>query len=484
MNRRVLALALAAVLLTSALSPAARAGETQPFSAVRTYQEQFTDVRDSDWYYESVKALYELGLTNGQGSEARFAPDDDMTVAEALTVAARLRSLYEYKDCEAGPAQYAGGDIWYAPYAAYLRAAEVIGPEFEGLYGQKATRGQMAHILANTLPEALFEPINGDVVAAGFANGTYIRDVREDMPYCQDILTLYEWGILSGMDHVGTFRPEGTIPRCQMAAMVVRLAYSERRLTLPWDYASAYSREGTALSELVFSDGTFYEAPDPENREEIEADLRYMLSRGERKISLSYPPNTLNKSMSNALMQAFLDTARYYVEQTYNQVKCTYSTKSGTMVLSFSCSLYDDDQIDRYRDATMAFAIRVHDEMWAGGTITPDMTEYDKARAYFTWLCENCSYDFASTESSMSHSGYRAFAEGVAVCDGYTAAYNLLLKLEGISCSTVSTTDHIWTVAELDGTTVHIDTTWGDQTGTIAYRFFAMTEADAMARFS
>lgn len=483
MNRRALALALAAVLLAGILSPAARAGETPPFSAVRTYQGQFTDVGDSDWYYESVKTLYELGLTNGQGSEAHFAPNDDMTVAEALTVAARLRSLYEYKDCEAGPAQY-GGEIWYDPYAAYLRAAEVIGPEFEGLYNQKATRGQMAHILANTLPQALFEPINREVVAAGFANGTYIPDVKEDTPYCQDILTLYTWGILSGMDHVGTFRPEGTIPRCQMAAMVVRLAYSEQRLTLPWNYASTYSRAGTTLSDLVLSDGTFYEAPAPENSQEIEADLRYMLSRGERKISLSYPPNTLNGEIAKALMQAFLDTVRYYVEQTYNEVKCTYSTRTGAMVLFFSCSLYEEDQIDRYRGDTVAYAIRVHDEMWASGTITPDMTEYDKARAYFTWLCENCSYDFASTESSMSHSGYRAFAEGVAVCDGYTAAYNLLLKLEGISCTTMSTEDHIWTVAELDGTTVHIDTTWGDQTGTIAYRFFAMTEADAMARFS
>ena len=72
----------------------------------------------------------------------------------------------------------------------------------------------------------------------------------------------------------------------------------------------------------------------------------------------------------------------------------------------------------------------------------------------------------------------------MAVCDGYTAAYNLLLKLEGIDCTTMSTTDHIWTVATLDGTQYHIDPTWGDQTGTIAYRYFAMTEAASLARFA
>ena len=39
-------------------------------------------------------------------------------------------------------------------------------------------------------------------------------------------------------------------------------------------------------------------------------------------------------------------------------------------------------------------------------------------------------------------------------------------------------------VAELDGVTYHIDPTWGDQSGSIAYRFFGMTEADSLARFA
>ena len=132
----------------------------------------------------------------------------------------------------------------------------------------------------------------------------------------------------------------------------------------------------------------------------------------------------------------------------------------------------------------MDYAVQVHNAMWADKLITADMSECDKALTYFTWLCNSCRYDFASDDASMSHSGYRVFAEGVAVCDGYTAAYNLLLKLEGIDCRTYSTASHIWTVAELDGATYHIDTTWGDQTDAIAYRFFAMSEEEAVSRFS
>ena len=170
MKRRIVTFALAAILLAVSL-PHASAADTR-FPAVRTYAGQFADLDAGAWYYESAAALYELGLINGQ--DGRFAPDSEMTIAEAVTMAARLRSLYEHGDSEAGPSRHSGGE-WYKPYAAYLQELQVIDREFDGLYQQAATRAQMAHILANTLPQDLFEPINGDVVAAGYANRNYIR---------------------------------------------------------------------------------------------------------------------------------------------------------------------------------------------------------------------------------------------------------------------------------------------------------------------
>ena len=472
MKRRALPLILAILLLAG--------GTAHALAPVRTYQGQFTDVPAGAWYYDNVRSLYELGLTNGHGREDCFAPASDITVAEVLAMAARLRSLYDWGDGEVGPAAFAG-ETWYAPYVGYLQSLGVIGQEFEGAYRRPADRAEMAHVLAGALPADLFEPVNGAVVAAGHLNRNYITDVTADTPYAADILRLYAWGVLDGVDDTGSFRPGDSIPRSQVAAMVTRLAHNELRIRLSWDYASAYSRAGTALEDLVRSDGSFF--PAPESQEEIDADVRYMLSRGERRIVLNYPRETLNRETVDKLTQAFLYGARLYVEQTYNNIVCAYSTRSGVVTMTFSSSLYGDELLEEYRRATAEYACGVHDRLWAEGVITADMTEYDKARAYFTWLCENCRYDFASDDSSMSHSGYRAFAEGLAVCDGYTAAYNLLLKLEGIDCATVSTEDHIWTVATLDGQEYHIDVTWGDRTGAIAYRYFAMTETDALARF-
>ena len=67
----------------------------------------------------------------------------------------------------------------------------------------------------------------------------------------------------------------------------------------------------------------------------------------------------------------------------------------------------------------------------------------------------------------------------MAVCDGYTGAYNLFLLLEGIQCTTLSNEDHIWTVATLDGQTCHIDTTWGDALEETNYDYFAMSEQES-----
>lgn len=488
MKLRICALTLAAILLASLTAPAANAAEAG-FTPVRAYEEQFADVRLDAWYHDAVQALYELGLTGGKDAPDRFAPEDDMALSEVLTLAARLRSLYETGDSEAGPLSSGGdGGAWYLPYVAYLQTQAVIGREFEGAYERPAARGEIAHVLANILPQERFDPKNRDLVAAGRASGLFLRDVDQSTPYEADIVLLYDWGILSGADAAGAFLPDQPISRCEVAAMAARLIYDGLRLTLKWEVPPLYAWRGETMADLVSSGGSFYQDPKPDEAEKIAADVRYMLARGERTLTLQYGPGALNSRMSNELTNAFLYEVRQYVEQTYNYVYCTSSPQTGFLSLEFSSSLYGEGELERYRQETLACALAVRDQLWEEGKLTEEMSEYDKARACFTWICENCRYDFAAVgdDNSMSHSGWRLFKEGLAVCDGYTAAYNLLLKLEGISCGTYTlvSQNHIWTVAELDGTTYHIDATWGDQTGQIAYRFFGMTEAESLARFS
>lgn len=480
MKRRFRAALLTLVI---AVSVTLSASAEYLFPPTGVYSDQFADVLPDDWYYSNVASLYALGLTNGKGDTSHFEPQSDMTVAEVLTMAARLRSLHEFGTAEAGADLFrTEGDLWFMPYVSYLQYAGVIAGEFDEHLEQPASRAEVAHALAWALPGELFESINADVVTIGYATGQFIRDVNEYTPYQQDILTLYRWGILSGVDAVGTFLPDSTVRRSEVAAMVSRLVDSELRVTLNWVVED--EREIYSLAELVTSDGTFFAAPDPEDRAAVDANIRYMLSRGERTLTLDYGEPQPEERV-RAVMDAFLTAVRCYPEQIYNQIHVNYSLSNGVITIRFSSSLFPELMLDYYREQTLAFALGVRDVLYGDGVLRRDMTQYEKAQVYYNWLCGYCEYDFECGASDPAHSAYGAFRNRIAVCDGYTAAYNLLLRLEGIECTAVDLEawDHMWTVAVLDGVSYHIDVTWGDQTNTPIEHYFAMSEEESLARF-
>ena len=480
---RLLAAVLCLILALGAL-PARAAGSMANFVALRSYDGRFADVEEDDWYYANVAALYELGLTNGQ-SDVSFGPRSSVTLGEAAAFAARLRSLYVSGDPEAGAAAYPleEGDAWYAGYVRYLTALGIVDSAFAASYDGDATRAQVAHLIANTLPASEFSQPNALAVNMGYALRAYITDVDEYTPYQQEILQLYRWGIVTGSDSQGSYYPNRAITRGELTALLTRLADPALRVTLDWDLSAYYSAKGTTYQDLV-EPGTLRRSHSLTDEDAIDGNLRYMLSRGESVLTLQLEAKDVTQDNVTALMNRYLTAMRRYLEQSYNAVNCTYSASTGRVTLRFYSSIFSDALLPSARSATLERAIAVHDMLWQTGVVTADMTDYEKARAYFTWVCENCAYDHRATSSSVAHTAYSLFEMGSAVCDGYTAAYNLLLKLEGIACTTQSTEDHIWTVATLDGVTCHIDTTWGSQTGTVRYQYFAMTPEQSLARFS
>ena len=213
----------------------------------------------------------------------------------------------------------------------------------------------------------------------------------------------------------------------------------------------------------------------------IDALIRKMLHDGADSITLQYNRTLTNEEVAK-LTRAFTVGVKRHCEQMYNSTSCR-SYSSGKVLLTFSSTACDSAQLKKYREETLARAILVHDALWESGYLTGDMTQYELARAYYVWLCNNCVYDEGTvSSSSLSHLAYSALVDGVAVCDGYTGAYDLLLRLEGIECTALMNADHIWTVAELDGKTYHIDTTWGDQGTRVDMSFFGMTEAQSRAK--
>lgn len=206
----ILALIPATVLATSS-------GNMDNFVLNGAYKEgTFRDVSSKDWYAEGVATAYELGLMKGNGR--LFSPSGSVTLAEAITMAARLHSRYT-----TGKDAFVQGSPWYQVYVDYAEDNGILAKNEFADVTVSATRGQMTHIFASALPAEELQAIN---------TVTKLPDVSTDTQYVEDIFLLYRAGVLTGNDAKGTFTPNATIQRSQAAAIIARMALPELRKTL------------------------------------------------------------------------------------------------------------------------------------------------------------------------------------------------------------------------------------------------------------
>ncbi|MBR4703735.1 MAG: S-layer homology domain-containing protein [Oscillospiraceae bacterium] len=193
------------------------------FAPVNTYREgQYPDVAPGFWGTANIAKAFELDLMKGTGDG--FDPDGNVTVAQAIAMAARIHSIYE-----TGSADFVQGSPWYQVYVDYAEKNQLLSESFSADdYNRPATRRQFAAILAFALPaEAL--PEISDI---GF---NAIPDVQEWDQHANAIYRLYRAGILTGNDEQGTFTPEASISRAAAAAIVTRMADTGLRRSITLD---------------------------------------------------------------------------------------------------------------------------------------------------------------------------------------------------------------------------------------------------------
>ncbi len=460
------------------------------FVVIREYSEQFTDVAADSWYHENVALLYELGLTNGSGA-GKYSPDSDVTLAEVAMFTARIHSIYYTGSADAFVSDTSN---WYDGAVEYLKNCGIIDNTFDGDFDRAATRAESAGILAHAIPEYAVGAINSNTVDICYYAGTYIRDVTSATAYKDEILTLYSWGVLNGSGHYADFLPDASISRAEFAAMLTRLVEPSLRISLNWDTTRENSAVGTTLSDLIDEEAAFIPWHDADDFDAIRSNVAYMLKRNELSLTLrkevsSVPDNAELSNLMRTMLTNYQSCIReFFFEQSCGGVQIEGSVEGNVIVLNLQFGYYTGSTYGnpvekniQEREKSMSCAVSLHDYLWSSGMLNGDMSQTEIARVYYTWIIDNCRYD--NVDLDKSHSALGVFEDGLAVCDGYTRAYNLLLELEGIDCNTACTDTHIWTVATLDGTTYHIDTTWGDCGDLGAdYTYFCMTSEYARSR--
>jgi len=184
------------------------------FEVKRTYDGRFTDVTDAHWFAPYVKNAYELSLANGT-SQTKFSPDNTFTVAQALTAAANIHTVYYSKTVRAA----AQGEAWYVPYVEYCVQNGIIKEGQFADVNANITRGDMAIVFANILPDSEY---------AAKKDGSN-PDVTSDMACYSAVMKLYRAGIVGGDAKTGNYRPGDSIKRSEACVIFTRIAMKDAR---------------------------------------------------------------------------------------------------------------------------------------------------------------------------------------------------------------------------------------------------------------
>ena len=199
------------------------------FSLTRGKLPDFSDVSPRDWFAVWVDIAYNVGLTSGVGGN-RYAPEQTLTVAEVLKLAATMES--RYKD-DSFHTSSSTGPYWYSGAVNYCLASGIIqsGTFTQQDYLRPATRREIAQIFAATSQAKHMKNIN-DLAKIKAS----VPDVKPGDAGADAIYSLYAKGVLTGVDSKLTFNPKGTVTRAEAAAIVARMARAEQRLTLWGEY--------------------------------------------------------------------------------------------------------------------------------------------------------------------------------------------------------------------------------------------------------
>lgn len=108
-------------------------------------------------------------------------------------------------------------------------------------------------------------------------------------------------------------------------------------------------------------------------------------------------------------------------------------------------------------------------------------SRFEKELYFHDWLCNNVTY--AKDGTNDVYSVYGALVKGVAVCEGYSRAMQLLCDKVGIPCTVVygksNGNGHMWNIIDPGDGWYHLDVTWDDDAefGVTRHAYFNVSDS-------
>ena len=259
----------------------------------------FTDVAQTDWFYNNVMALYTAGVVNGFG-DGSFRPATSVTTGEALKM---ILLAAGYAEPEAAASHWARGYLNLALDEQILDRGEITDLDVS------ISRGLVTKIAARAMK---LTPTSTEY---------FFVDAKDD--YTQ---ALYEAGIVNGYAEQ-MFLPNRTLTRAELAAIVHRIyTYNDQSsiddpidssFTLRtteagiefiknaegfvekpyWDYLQYSVGYGTKCSKDDYPNGITREEADTLLREKISS-IETELNAYEKKNNLSFASNQYDALVS------------------------------------------------------------------------------------------------------------------------------------------------------------------------------------------
>ena len=454
--RTITAILTFAVLLSTALPVFAEMQGMEQFEKNVEYNPgQFKDVDENEWYgvyhQHSVELACRLGLMKGSGDQ--FAPTGNVTLAQAITMAARLSAIYNGED-----EQFIQGEPWYQVYVDYCMENEIIdGNDFFD-YSEPATRAQMAYIFASALPASEFEEIN-QVEA--------LPDISEKSAYGAETFLLYRAGVLGGNDASGTFTPDAFISRAAAAAIIARVALPEERLTdlhfaaATQEFDQSSNEEDDTQSPDYLWEQYYASGIKIDNTDQLEWMLYYAAKNLIPEFRLNISSKIFSKlgeyvpeGVENLKWSYYTGT---YYDTTINPEYSVYGEAKALMVSDLAweyASAAAEDYYGALRDLLTVIG-------------TSGKSDRDKVQLIHHYMVRNYQYDTSYTKYFFSD----LIDSGAGTCQAYSQMFSLLGNMSGLTVQYLSgiaaATEgawerHAWNRVLLDGGWMYIDVTWDD----------------------